>query len=175
MDHPLPFGISRAPQGGEQVLDWLSKIGVTDSELERVRPFISLRAEADEESLQFLRSRFVSGEVAGTELTHFLPQRIALAYNRADDQAQFVTNTIFGLARPASRGRDRGNDLSVPVTALKVLRRILGPSTAPLFEPNSALETLLNSDEPVRLAALAEALRQPPLIRRRQIQELLRE
>jgi predicted ATPase len=173
VDHPFPFGISRAPQGGEQVLDWLSKIGVPDSELERVRPFISLRAEADEESLQFLRSRFVSGEVAGTELTHFLPHRIALAYNRADDQAQFVTNTIFGLARPGLRGRDRGNDLRVPVTALKVLRRILGPSTAPLFESNAALETLLNADDPISLSALAEALRQPPLLRRRQIQELL--
>src|SRR5205823_15111492 len=104
LDHVIPFGLSRAMDAGESQLRKLRELGIADAELDRVRPSLFVRVEMDEESQQDLKNRFMSGEVIGCELLHFLPLRMVLAYNRAEDQTNALTGALFKAGKAGRHG-----------------------------------------------------------------------
>ena len=106
----------------------------------------------------------------GCELIHFLPRRISLTYNRAEDQARIAAHTLFSARMPQP---SRRRDVTVPSAALRVLRRILASSLGSSFDGDTQLYSILAADAPVQLAVLAESVRQLPFAKRRQVQEVL--
>jgi len=173
IDHLIPFGVNRAPDAGESQVVKLRELGLSDTALDRVRPSISVRVEMDEESEQALKSRFVSGQPVGCELLHFLPQRIAVVYNRADDQQRILCNAIFNPTRMPIRLRQQSRDLYLPPAGLRVLRTVFRSQQEQLIEADTDLDRLLQADSAVLLATLLGAIRALPFNRRRQFQELL--
>ena len=171
VDHIVPFGISRAPDTGESKIEWLRKMGASDDDINRVRSASAFRVELDEEAYEEVRRRFASGEVMGCELIHFLPRVMSLTFNRAEDQAQIAAHTIFSarMLMPSRRGRAS----TIPAAGLRVLRRILAPSHGQLFDTNTELQEVLDSDRAVQLTVLMDAFRALPPTRRRLVQELL--
>lgn len=170
IDHLIQVSLSRSPDRGESEIARLRARGLAEVELERVRPMAALRVDLDDDSSQELNRRFVSGEVVGCDLLHFLPSRIALVFNSAVEQTQALTNAVFGTARIPPRLR---SNLYIPAAGLSVLHKILSSSTETLFETEGDLDRLLLAEQPVALSSFQEAVRSLPISRRRQVQEQL--
>jgi predicted ATPase len=171
VDHSIRFGLSRAADGGAGELQKLQSLGVSGDELDGVRSAIDVQLDMDEASQQHLKTQFVSGQPVGCELLHFLPQRVALVYNLAEEQIKTSTSAFFGLARTPSRLRSRSRDFPVPIGALRVLKKIWGTAGSQIEENNA--DTLLSGNRPVLFSALLDAIRNVSPSRRRQAQELL--
>src|SRR5258708_32451307 len=81
----------------------------------------------DAESDEGLKRRFSSAEVIGCDLTHFLPQRVAVSYNRLEGQVHVATHEIFGTARIPVQRRGLGRRLEISTDGLIVLWYALDP------------------------------------------------
>src|SRR5258708_38764780 len=77
----------------------------------------------DAESDEGLKRRFSSAEVIGCDLTHFLPQRGAVSYNRLEEQVHVATHEIFGTARIPVQRRGLARDLEISTDAFMGLRK----------------------------------------------------
>ncbi len=174
VDQLTVVGLSRSADNGEQALSILRSKNVAEAELERVRSAVGVDIELDENSKQQIKRRYVSGNAIGCDLIHFLPSRIAVAFEYAEEQTYVLTSVIFGTARvPRSRWRAQGRELYIPVSGLKVLTRVFGGSSGTLFENQTPFDRLLLGDEPVSLTQFQEALRSLSFSRRRHFQEEL--
>jgi predicted ATPase len=171
VDHLTAVGLSRSPDGGELQISRLRERGMAEVEADRVGSAAAFRIDLDDDSIHELKRRFVSGEVVGCDLLHFLPSRIALAYNAAEEHISALTNVIFGTGRLPARLRAQGRDLYIPVSGLRVLSRILSSSSGTLFESHTDLDRLVLGEEPVALSSFQEALRSLPISRKRNFQE----
>ena len=171
VDHIVPFGISRTTDAGESSLERLRKMGAADEDIDRVRSASAFRVELDEDASEDVRRRYASAEVMGCELIHFLPRRISLTYNRAEDQARTAAHSLSSgrLVLPTRARRD----VTVPPAALRVLRRVLDHSLGQLFDDDARLHTILVADAAVQLSDLIDAIRALPPSKRRQVQEVL--
>ena len=172
-DHLTVVSLSRSPDGGEQELSSLRERNIAEAELDRVRAAAEVHLELDENSKQQIKRRFVSGEAVGCDLLHFLPSRIAIAFNSAEEHTHVLTNAIFGVARVPTRWRAQGRELYIPVSGLKVLIRVLGAASGTLFDNQTLFDRVLIAEEPISLTHFQEALRSLPVSRRRQFQEAL--
>lgn len=172
VDHLSPLLISRTPDGGESSEVRLRTLGVIETEIDRVRSSIPFYVEMDDESTESLKRRFASGAVIGCGLTHFLPQRIALSYNRADDQVRVAMHESFGTGRIPAQRRGLARDLDIPTEALMVLRRVLDAQLGDALNNTTFGAILRVERQPVVLTMLMDALRELPPIIRRQIQEV---
>jgi len=171
-DRLFPVLISRMPDAGENKQVTLRSLGLSESDIDRVRSSIGFNVEMDDESADSLKRRFSSAEVIGCDLTHFLPQRVALSYNRLEEQVRFATQELFGTARiPIQRGIAR--DLDIPTDALAVLRKALDVQLAEALKETKLAALLRTERQPVPLMILVEGMRElrPPI--RRQVQEQL--
>jgi predicted ATPase len=166
VDHVIPFGLSRTPDMGESKLTMLNKLGCSDAEVDRVRSTLGIHVEMDQESYQESRRRFASAEIIGCDLLHFLPQRVALVYNNAEEQTQAIVNGIFGIGRVQSRLSPRIRDLQVPVGALAALRDMC-KKAGTAFKANAELEKVLGAGIPVPLVTILDAIRATPMGKRR--------
>lgn len=170
VDHVIPLLISRIPDGGEGNEVRLRNLGVAENEIDRVRSSIAFRVETDAESTENLNRRFASGEVIGCDLTHFLPQRIALSYKRADDQVRVAMHEIFGVGRVPGQRRALARDLEISPEALMVLRKVLDAPLGEVVNDTKFGAVLRVERQSVPLTMLVDALRELPPIVRRQIQ-----
>ena len=74
----------------------LRERGMQEIEADRVSSSAAIRIDLDDDSIHELKRRFVSGEVVGCDLLHFLPSLIALAFNAAEEHISLLTSAIFG-------------------------------------------------------------------------------
>ncbi len=118
-------------------------------------------------------ARFSSAEVIGCDLTHFLPQRVAVSYNRLEEQVHVATHEIFGTARIPVQRRGLARDLEISTDALMVLRKALDPQLGEALRDTKFGALLHVEKQPVGLTSLVDALRDLRSIIRRQVQEVL--
>jgi predicted ATPase len=171
-DRLFPVLISRMPDAGENKQVTLRALGLTESEIDRVRSSMGFNVEMDAESAESLKRRFSSAEVIGCDLTHFLPQRVALTYNRLEEQVRFAIQEIFGTAGiPVQRGMAR--DFDIPTDALAVLKKSLDAQLGEVLRDTKFGAMLLIERQPVRLTMLVDGMRELRPAIRRQAQEVL--
>ena len=172
-DQLFPLLISRMPDGGENKQVTLRALGLMENEIDRVRSSIGFNVEMDAESAESLKRRFSSAEVIGCDLTHFLPQRVALSYNRLEEQVRVATQEIFGTARIPAQRRGMARDLDISPDALAVLRKVLGAQLGEALRDTKFGAMLRVERQPVGLTMLVDGLRELRPLIRRQVQELL--
>ena len=172
-DQLFPLLISRMPDGGENKQVTLRALGLVENEIDRVRSSIGFNVEMDAESAEGLKRRFSSAEVIGCDLTHFLPQRVAVSYNRLEEQVHVATHEIFGTARIPVQRRGLARDLEISTDALTVLRNALDAQLGEALRDTKFGAMLHVERQPVGLTLLVDALRELRPIIRRQVHELL--
>jgi predicted ATPase len=172
-DQLFPLLISRMPDGGENKQVTLRALGLVENEIDRVRSSIGFNVEMDAESAEGLKRRFSSAEVIGCDLTHFLPQRVAVSYNRLEEQVHVATHEIFGTARIPVQRRGLARDLEISTDALTVLRNALDAQLGEALRDTKFGAMLHVERQPVGLTLLVDALRDLRPIIRRQVHELL--
>lgn len=166
-DHISSFGISRAKDAGEGVLDWIRKKGSTDENIDRVRNSTAYLVEMDRDAIEDMQSRYASGELVGAELVHFLPRRLSLLYNHSEDQTQIAARALFP---PRTPSRSRMRNVVVPGSAL----HLLGRQLMPLFDQDDFGEFRdILFREACPLPEVMDALRALPPLKRRQVQDRL--
>jgi predicted ATPase len=170
-DHIASFGISRAIDAGEGNIDWLRKKGTSDENIDRVRSSTSYRVEMDKEAVEDMQGRYASAELVGAELVHFLPRRVSLVYNYAEDQIQSALRAIFPPRLPAI-SRSRMRHVVVPASALHLLANRLETVLSQDQDSFGELTKLL-SGPTCPLPAIVDALRSLSSTKRRQVQEVL--
>lgn len=160
LDHTFKLGVSRARDAGEAKLVALKNVSTGEEEIERVRVAAAYDVSADEESAQELwrRRRFSTGDIVGSDLTHFLPGQLAISYNRSEENARLAARTIFNLGRLPVGRSVRTTDVAVPPSALRELGNTLQPIRRRL-QGDEALLRLLAGTRPVSLPELLESFR----------------
>jgi len=172
LDHITPFGIGRTPDAGEGTVDWLRKKGCSAEDVDRVRNSAGYSVEMDEEAVQDMRGRYASGELVGSDLIHFLPRRVSLVYNRAEDQTLVAARAIFSPRMPAGP-RSRTRDVRVPAPAMRILDRSLAPILGGQEQESVGELRAVLSGGGVPLPALMDAFRALSPYTRRLVQETL--
>jgi predicted ATPase len=174
LDHTFKLGVSRARDAGESKLVALKNVGTTEEEIERVRVAAAFDVSADEDSTEELwqRRRFSTGDLIGSDLSHFLPGQIAISYNRSEENAKLAAGAIFNLGRLPVARMARTSDVAVPPAALRELGNALQPIRRRLQADNELLR-LLASTHPVPLPELLECFRTLALQQRREVMDCL--
>lgn len=174
LDHTFKLGVSRARDGGESKLVGLKNAGTKEEEVERVRVAAAFDVSADEESTEELwhRRRFSTGDLIGSDLSHFLPGQLALSYNRSEENAKLATRAIFNLGRLPVARMARVGDVAVPPAALQALASTLQPILRHL-EDNEGLLHLLGSTRPIPLSTVLGSFRTLGPRQRREVMDCL--
>ena len=170
LDQLVQLGISRAPDAGDAKLLGLDQLGADRDQIERVQSAASLNVNLDEESLDGLIGgrRPSPATLIGSELIHFLPQQIAISYNRTEDDARLAARAIFSYPRVPIPRMARVRNVLVPPSALAVLRELL-ESFRKHLGPELRLSQILSASGSVTLVDILESLRQVPIQQRQRI------
>ncbi len=100
-------------------------IGASDSE--EIQASLKYDVEVDHLSMAEIHDEFVTAELAGCNLDHFLPERLSVRVDRVTEDAKTIIDTLGGERLPSSIMRRvyRARNFFVPK---KVMDFILGPS-----------------------------------------------
>lgn len=160
LDHTFKLSVSRARDAGESKLVALKNVSTGEEEIERIRVAAAYDVNADDESAQELwrRRRFSTGDIVGSDLSHFLPGQLAISYNRSEENARLAARAIFNLGRLPVGRSVRTTDVAVPPSALRELGNTLQPIRVRL-QGDEVLLRLLASSRPVSLPELLESFR----------------
>jgi len=121
------ISLSQSGISGPSVSEKLSRFkDIPDSQA--TRSSLDLDVELDNDSVAELKEYWNSAQVIGCELRHFLPSRLTLEIDPAEEIAQMVAFSLLGeLPRAMRFGRDNflASEGRIPASALEKLSGIL--------------------------------------------------
>ncbi|HUJ08531.1 MAG TPA: DUF3696 domain-containing protein [Verrucomicrobiae bacterium] len=167
-DRRYELTVSRSPTGSAKIANF--KVGEPDDE--SVRAGLEYDIVLDGSSLEELREMFRTAEPVGCVLRHFLPDRVAIRVNVAEEVAQWIQMALLEDV-PRFRGfpfLDR--ELMIPRALLDQLESKVGEKFAVLFEKQSGL-VVPGEGMPIR--EWTDRRRKLPMERRRELRQLLSE
>jgi predicted ATPase len=167
-DRRYELTVSRSPAGSAKV----ASFDVGEPESEDVRAGMEYDIVLDDGSLEELREAFKTAEPVGCVLRHFLPDRVAIRVNIAQEVARWIQMALFEDV-PRFRGfpfLDR--ELMIPRALLDQLQSKLGEKFAVLFEKQTVLK-ITGDGMPIR--EWTDRRRKLPMERRRELRQVLSE
>jgi predicted ATPase len=128
----------------------------------------------DEGSLEELREELTSAEAVGCLFRHFLPERLSVRYDEAEEQARLIASAICELRPRFPTHLTRQlytRDIVIPSEVFELLEERLGDSVRPLLKPPAVRQQLLfeDSSESVTLRGWYDGVRSLSVAERRAI------
>lgn len=171
------ISISQAVGTTPDVSEKLSRFrDVPDNEA--VRAGLGYDPRIDEDSMFELKENWASAQIIGCTFRHFLPSRLLLEIDPADEIAQVVTFTLMGEPPRALGFRRRQlleSDTFLPASVLQRLRELLFPSSAIGEQIEPSLSALFYPPQPegMTFADWYDSFRHLPRGQRENIQKTL--
>ena len=157
LDQSFSLGFSRAPDAGESKLMRLKTLKASNEDSEWLRAAVMFDVETDDESLRVLQKweQDVVGEVFGAEivggdLLHFIPNKIAVLYNRSERRVRAAARAIFDFGHAPIHQAPAKEDLTVSSACMRILQDAIEPLRKQL-DAKSAFATIVAAEGSVSL------------------------
>ena len=173
------ISISQAGASGPDIAEKLSRFKEVP-EGEDIRDALSRATEIDVDSLVELKDHWTSAQIIGCNLRHFLPWRLTLEIDPAEEIAQMVLFSLLGefpRVLGVVRRKFIESEAVIPISALKRLGGLLSATMGDQIRLSSTFQLLFKTgeEETVTIGEWLSRLRRLPPGERDSIRKVLEE